>query len=119
MDNQRDWAAIIRAITSGLGFYAFFGLLLAVFAVAALLSSLADVWKIAAIVVAGIIGLSLGLATLVLLWRRPGSLADYAAMTNALREQIDSTALNDKIDAMVEQRVREALADKEESQRDV
>ena len=54
MDNQRWWAAIIRAITSGLGLFALFALLLTLFAGAVVFSNTSEPAKLWILAVVGV-----------------------------------------------------------------
>ena len=96
MDNQRWWAGIIRAITSGLGLYGLFALLLTGFAVAILPSKLSEAAQLTVLAWTGVGGL-----LLIILWRNPRHLADQVALQqtqiDAIKETLESPLFADKV----------------------
>ena len=94
MDNERWWAGIIRAVTSGLGLYGLFALLLWGFAMALIPSNLTESAKLAVWAWTGAGGVAVLSASFIILWRRPSHLADQVA----LRQQ-DAEVLQTQLDA--------------------
>ena len=101
MDSQRWWAAIIRAITSGLGLYGLFALLLTGFAVAILPSKLSEAAQLTVLAWTGVGGLLLIIGSFIILWRNPRHLADQVALQqsqiDAIKETLESPLFADKV----------------------
>ena len=101
MDSRRWWAGIIRAITSGLGLYGLFALLLTGFAVAILPSKLSEAAQLTVLAWTGVGGLLLIIGSFIILWRNPRHLADQVALQqsqiDAIKETLESPLFADKV----------------------
>ncbi len=83
MGNQRWWAGIIGAVRGGLGLFALFALLLALFAGAVIFSDTSEPAKLWILAVVGVFWVGNTVLPFVILYGRPSHLADQVDLKRA------------------------------------
>ena len=109
VDNQRWWAAIIRAITSGLGLFALFALLLTLFAGAVVFSNTSEPAKLWILAVVGVFWVGNTVLPFLLLYGRPSHLADQVDLRRVEAELYERQSQSEYPEDLRRQRQRGRL----------
>ena len=112
MGNQRWWAGIIGAVRGGLGLFALFALLLALFAGAVVFSNTSEPAKLWILAVVGVIWLGNTVLPFLLLYGRPSHLADQVDLRRAEVELYERQSQSTDAEKLLRQRQRGRLEDR-------
>ena len=113
MDNQRWWAGIIGAVRGGLGLFALFALLLALFAGAVIFSNTREPAKLWILAVVGVFWVGNTVLPFLLLYSRPSHLADQVDLKRAGAELYGQQSRSRSVQELQGQRQKDRLGTSE------